>query len=186
MSSSIALPRIKVGTSRVRTDSFHLISKVMHAGSQPVSPASTAAFRILFGLLGVAAVVRFVANGWVSELYIEPTYHFSYYGFGWIKAWPGWGMYLHFALLGLASLCVALGYRYRLSIAAFFLLFTYIELIDQTTYLNHYYFVSLIIFIMIFLPLSRIASLDSRRSPAGKTSPTIPWPHCGCLGPRLV
>ena len=174
MSSSIALPRIKVGTSRARTDSFRLISKVMHAGSQPVSPASTAAFRILFGLLGVAAVVRFVANGWVSELYIEPTYHFSYYGLGWIEAWPGWGMYLHFALLGLASLCVALGYRYRLSIAAFFLLFTYIELIDQTTYLNHYYFVSLISFIMIFLPTSRIASLDSRRSPAGKSSPTIP------------
>ena len=155
-------------------DSFRLASQVMRAGSKPVSPASAAVFRILFGLLGVAAVVRFVANGWVSDLYIEPAYHFSYYGFGWVQAWPGWGMYIHFALLGLASLCVALGYRYRLSITAFFLLFTYIELIDQTTYLNHYYFVSLISFIMIFLPLSRTLSLDSRRASPVEGISTIP------------
>ena len=174
MSFSIALPRIQVGTRRAGVDSLRLARQVMRAGSKPVSPASAAVFRIIFGLLGVAAVVRFVANGWVSELYIEPTYHFSYYGLGWVQVWPGWGMYIHFALLGLASLGVALGYRYRLSIAAFFLLFTYIELIDQTTYLNHYYFVSLISFIMIFLPLSRTLSLDSRKVPVGGIRPTIP------------
>ena len=108
------------------------------------------------------AIIRFVSMGWVSELYIEPSHHFTYYGFGWIQPWPGWGMYLHFALMGLASLGVALGYRYRLSITAFFLLFTYVELIDQTTYLNHYYFVSLVSFLMIFLPLNRTVSLDAR------------------------
>ena len=142
----------------------------MQAGSQPVSPASTAFFRIAIGLLGAAAVVRFAAKGWISEVYVEPAHHFSYYGFEWIQAWPGWGMYLHFALLGLASLGVALGFRYRVSIIAFFVLFTYVELIDKTTYLNHYYLVSLVSFIMIFLPLARSASLDSR----GKPGQTIP------------
>ena len=155
-------------------DCFRLVGQVMRVGSQPVSPASAAAFRVAFGLIGVLAVIRFAAKGWISELYIEPAYHFNYYGFGWVQAWPGWGMYLHFALLGCASLCVALGYRYRPAVVAFFVLFTYIELIDQITYLNHYYFVSLISFIMIFLPLNRTASLDSRRSTAGKTGPTIP------------
>ena len=82
-------------------------------------------------------------------------------------------MYLHFALLGLASLGVALGYRYRLSVLAFFLLFTYVELIDRTTYLNHYYLVSLLAFLMIFLPLGRVASLDARAAPT-EASPTIP------------
>ena len=118
-------------------------------------------------------MVRFAANGWISELYIEPAHHFSYYGFGWVQAWPGWGMHLHFAFLGLASLCVALGYRWRLSIAAFFLLFTYVELIDKTTYLNHYYFVSLISLLMIFLPLSRMASLDSPRPSEERGGATI-------------
>ena len=146
----------------------------MRAGRQPVSPQSAAVFRIAFGLLGVAAVLRFAANGWINELYIEPAYHFSYYGFAWVKPWPGWGMHLHFALLGLSSLGVALGYRYRLSITAFFLLFTCVELIDKTTYLNHYYFVSLISFIMIFLPLNRAISLDARRAPPAVDSPSIP------------
>ena len=174
MPSSIALPSIQSGMSRAKVEPRRLINRVIQAGSQPISPASTAAFRIIFGLFGVAAILRFVANGWVSELYIEPTHHFSYYGFGWVQAWPGWGMYLHFALLGLASLCVALGYRYRLSIAAFFLLFTYVELIDKSSYLNHYYFVSLIGFLMIFLPLNRMASFDSKRLSTSTDSPTIP------------
>ena len=83
-------------------------------------------------------------------------------------------MYLHFALLWLASLGVALGYRYRLSITAFFLLFTYVELIDKATYLNHYYFISLVSFIMIFLPLNRAISLDARRAPPAVDGPSIP------------
>ena len=139
-----------------------------------MSAASAAAFRIAFGVLGIVAVVRFTARDWISELYIEPTHHFTYSGFSWVQPWPAWAMYLQFALLGLASLGVALGYRYRLSIAAFFLLFTYIELIDKTTYLNHYYWVSLVSLLMIFMPLHRTASLDARRHPSSFQVCTIP------------
>ena len=35
------------------------------------------------------------------------------------------------------------------------------ELLDKTYYLNHYYFISLISFILIFLPAHRYFSLDS-------------------------
>ena len=84
-------------------------------------------------------------------------------------------MYIHFALLGLASLCVALGFRYRLSIIAFFALFTYVELIDKTTYLNHYYWVSLASLLMIFLPLNRYASMDARRNPSLRADTVQAW-----------
>ena len=150
------------------------MQRMMTAGVEPVSPASAAAFRVCFGLLGLVGVVRFAARGWISELYIEPAHHLGYYGFAWVQPWPGWGMYLHFALLGVAAIGVALGYRYRLSIIGFFLLFTYAELIDQTTYLNHYYLVSLVAFIMVFLPLGRMASLDSKTSQKGGGRPFIP------------
>ena len=142
-----------------------LLDRAAVAGSRPVSGASAAAFRIAFGALGVIAVIRFAARGWIDEFYVAPEHHFTYSGFWWVQPWPGWGMYVHFALLGLAALGVALGYRYRLSIAAFFLLFTYVELLDKTTYLNHYYLVSLLSFLMIFMPLHRTASLDAQRSP---------------------
>jgi len=152
---------------------------------RPVSAASAAAFRIMFGLLGFAVVCRFAAKGWINALYVEPAHHFTYVGFGWVQPWPAWGMYLHFALLALASLGVALGYRYRLSITASFLLFTYVELIDKTTYLNHYYWVSLVSFLMIFLPLQRMWSLDAWRDPS-RFSKTIPawviWVLCAQVG----
>ena len=143
--------------------------------ARPVCGASAAAFRILFGLLGVAAVARFAAKGWINELYIQPAHHFTYSGFWWVQPWPGPGMYIHFALLGLASLCVALGLRYRLSIIAFFVLFTYMELIDKTTYLNHYYWVSLVSLLMIFLPLNRWASLDAWLNPSLRAATVQAW-----------
>lgn len=99
-------------------------------------------------------------KGWISELYILPKFHFSYYGFEWVKTLPGNGMYVLFALLLVAALFITFGLFYRLAAVVFFLLFTYVELIDKTAYLNHYYFVSLISFLLIFMPANRRLSLD--------------------------
>ena len=180
MATSLALPErndltgASAGREGMLAGAASLAGRFIRAGAEPAPAESAAAFRIIFGVIGLIAVVRFAANGWISDLYIEPAHHFSYYGFGWVQPWPGWGMYLHFALLALASLGVALGYRYRLSIIAFFLLFTYVELIDRTTYLNHYYLVSALSFVMVFLPLHRVASLDARRKAECKYAPAIP------------
>ena len=127
---------------------------------QPVSNASLAFFRIFFGLMMVVAVVRFFAYGWVHEFYIRPYYHFTFYGFDWVRPWPGWGMYLHFGLMGLFALLLAVGLWTRLSVFCFGLLFTYAELLDKTYYLNHYYLVSLLCLLMLFLPLEKRWSLD--------------------------
>ena len=162
-------------TFNVIGSTLGVLDSLVRLGSRPISGASVAAFRIAFGLLGFAAVVRFAAKGWISELYIEPVHHFTYSGFWWVQPWPAWGMYAHFVLLGLASLCVALGFKYRISIAAFFVLFTYVELIDKTTYLNHYYWVSLASLLMIFLPLDRYASIDAWRNPALRSATVPVW-----------
>jgi len=47
----------------------------------------------------------------------------------------------------------------------FFLSFTYIELMDKTTYLNHYYFVSVLSFLLLFLPANCQFSVDAFRNP---------------------
>ena len=151
------------------------LDRVAEAGSRPVSAQSAAAFRIAFGALALAAVVRFAARGWIDDLYVAPEHHFTYAGLWWVRPWPDWGMQAHFALMGLAAAAVALGYRYRLSIAAFFLLFTYAELLDKTTYLNHYYLVSLLSLLMIFMPLHRAWSLDARRRPPTEGATVPAW-----------
>ena len=130
------------------------------AGGRPADSSSAALFRAAFGLVCLAGVIRFFAHGWVSELYVEPAHHFAYLGFGWVTPWPAWGMQLHFALLGVLALGIAVGYRYRSCALAFFLGFTYVELLDKTNYLNHYYWVTLVSFLMVFLPLHRSMSVD--------------------------
>ncbi len=117
-------------------------------------------FRIVFGVLMLFAVLRFWSKGWIHELYIAPDFHFKYFGFEWVTPFTGNGMYWVFALMGLAALCIALGFFYRISAALFFLSFTYVELLDVANYLNHYYFVSLVAFLLIFFPAHRQVSLD--------------------------
>lgn len=124
--------------------------------------ASLAAFRILFGLLMLVSLIRFAALGWIDKLYISPNFFFKYTGFFWVHPIGEW-TYLLFAFCGLSAIGVTLGYRYRLSIVSFFLSFTYIELMDKTTYLNHYYFISVMAFIMIWLPMHRYYSVDAYR-----------------------
>jgi hypothetical protein len=110
----------------------------------------------------LASIIRFWSFGWIETLYIEPIFSFSYYGFHWL---PNLGQftYLLFVICGVSAFSVAIGYRYRLAIVLFFLSFTYIELLDKTTYLNHYYFISCLSFLLIFLPANCYYSLDALR-----------------------
>jgi vitamin K-dependent gamma-carboxylase len=137
---------------------------------------SLAVFRIAFGLLMTVAMLRFLARGWVDELFLQPDFHFPYPGFGWIRPWPDGWMQAHVALVAAAALGVAVGFHYRACIVLFFAGFSYLELIDQTTYLNHYYLVSLVAGLLAFMPAHRVWSLDALRRPAlaGDTGPA--WP----------
>ena len=128
--------------------------------SKTTSSAPLAIFRVAFGLLMFISIIRFWALGWIDKLYIQPHFFFSYYGFDWIKP-LGDLTYLLFFVCGLSALFVALGLKYTWAIITFFLSFTYIELMDKTTYLNHYYFVSVLSFLLIFLPAGNYFSWDT-------------------------
>jgi len=136
-----------------------------------VHPAPLAVFRIIFGLLMLVALIRFWTNGWIYSLYIEPDFHFKYYGFSWVKDLGNY-TYLLYSSCIIAVVGIILGYRYRLSIILFFLLITYSELIDKTTYLNHYYFTSCISFLLCFLPAAHYFSIDATQKE--KSIDTIP------------
>lgn len=133
--------------------------------NDPVHIAPVAVFRVLFGFVMLVGILRFMLNGWVYEQYIRPQFYFTYLGFDWIKPLPGMGMYIIFVLMALAALLVMLGLFYRWACVSFFLLFTYVELIDKANYLNHYYFVSLVSFLLIWVPAGRYFSLDVLRKP---------------------
>ncbi|MEI7585600.1 MAG: HTTM domain-containing protein [Runella sp.] len=131
--------------------------------SKTVSSAPLAVFRVAFGLMIFVSIVRFWSKGWIETLYIQPLYYFPFYGFEFVKPLGGY-TYVIFAVCGFSALLVALGLFYRVAIVGVFLSFTYIELIDKSTYLNHYYFVSVISFLLIFLPAHAYFSVDAYRS----------------------
>ena len=126
-------------------------------------PYPLALYRIGFGILIMFSLARFASNGWIESLYIEPDFHFSYYGFSWVKP-LGIYTYLIFLICFASALFVTIGYKYRYSIVILFLSFTYIELMDKTTYLNHYYLLSCISFLMIFLPCATYFSIDKQEN----------------------
>jgi vitamin K-dependent gamma-carboxylase len=129
--------------------------------SQSVDGAGLGAFRAILGGLLFLSIVRFWAYGWIEEIYIRPPFHFTYLGFEWVRPWPGWGMYAHFAALAISALCLCLGVFSRASAIAFCLLFTYAELIEKASYLNHYYFVSLACLLLAAVPSGASLSLDA-------------------------
>lgn len=131
---------------------------------QPVYSAALAVFRIVFGLMLLFSTIRFWLKGWIEELYIQPEFFFSYYGFDWIKP-LGPYTYILFIVCGVAALFFALGWFYRVASVVLFFSFTYVELMDKTNYLNHYYFVSLVLFLMMWLPAHVNFSVDSIRKP---------------------
>lgn len=128
--------------------------------SQPIPIEPLAFFRIMFGLMMLISTIRFMALGWIDYQYLNSTFHFKYYGFEWVEAMGHKGMYTLYLLIIAASLFIMLGLYYRIAAIFFFFAFTYCELIDKTYYLNHYYFVSIVSLLMIFLPAEKKYSLD--------------------------
>jgi hypothetical protein len=143
--------------------------------TQPISIAPLATFRVLFGVVMCVSVLRFMLKGWVTELYVKPGFYFSYYGFEWVKPLGGTGMHAVFVVMALAALGVALGAFYRVAAGTFFLTWTYVELLDVTNYLNHYYFVSIAAFLMVFLPAHRFGSVDAWRNPRIRVTEVPRW-----------
>ncbi|HEU5148508.1 MAG TPA: HTTM domain-containing protein [Chryseosolibacter sp.] len=127
------------------------------------SAAPLAVFRIALGMLLFGGVIRFWAKGWIYELYVEPKHFFPFYGFEFVKP-LGEYTYILFAACAISAFLVTLGLCYRLAMTGLFLSFTYIELIDKSTYLNHYYFISIICLMMIFLPAHTYFSMDAGRN----------------------
>lgn len=141
----------------------------------PRDIAALAVYRMLIGGLMCIGALRFMSNGWIERLYIEPTFHFKYWGFEWVQVPDQTGLYLLFSGIACAAFMIAIGAFYRVAVIAFWCLFTYAELMDVVTYLNHYYFISLLTLILCFLSPHRAWSVDAWLKPALRVSTLPAW-----------
>jgi hypothetical protein len=143
--------------------------------SEPVDNASLVAFRVAFGALLFWEVLRYFSYGWIGRYWIEPTFYFTFQGFDWVQPWPGAGMYLHFMALGSLALCVASGFLYRATAALFTLGFAYVFLLDKANYLNHFYLIVILSFLLVLVPAHRRFSLDVFLRPGLRSTTAPTW-----------
>ncbi|HEY0261999.1 MAG TPA: HTTM domain-containing protein [Chitinophagales bacterium] len=140
-------------SSKQKWDCFGYRFAMTNWLTEEISGAPLVVFRVAFGVLLLFSLIRFWANGWINQFYVQPKFFFPFYGFEFVKPLNETAIYTVFSLMIIATLFIISGYFYRIALIVFFLLFTYVELIDKTTYLNHYYFISLVSFSLCFLPL---------------------------------
>ncbi len=141
----------------------------------PRDIAALAVFRMAFGAIVTISAVRFLAFGWAHDLLVAPRIHFSYWGFGWLPSPSASVTYGLFVAMGLLGALVSLGLCYRPAMGLLFVVFTYLQLVDVTTYLNHYYLVSLLAALLFFIPAHRALSLDARLRPPLRARSLPAW-----------
>ncbi len=130
-----------------------------------VDIAPLAVFRVAFGFLIAAEAVGAIFTGWVGRVLVEPAITFPAVAFDLLQPLPGIGMYVYFAILGVAGLMVMLGLYYRTAIGIYTVLWTGVYLMQSTHYNNHYYLLILVCAFMLLVPADRYLSLATRRDP---------------------
>ncbi|CAN5884499.1 hypothetical protein BH23ACT12_BH23ACT12_01590 [soil metagenome] len=150
-------------------------SRIKVALFRPVDSGSVAYFRIIFGLVVSWEAWRYFKLGWIDRFFVEPQFLFTYWPFHFVSPWPGWGMKAHFFVLGGSGILVALGAFYRVASVVLFTAMAYVFLLEKVNYLNHLYLVCLLAFLMIFLPVHRIWSVDVLRRPALGSATVPAW-----------
>jgi vitamin K-dependent gamma-carboxylase len=136
-----------------------------------------AVFRIAFGVSIVVNSVMYVPRV-IREHHIEPSFHFSYGPVDFLEPLPGFGMYLVYFAMMATGVLIAIGRWYRWAASSFFVLTTYIFLLDSTFYQNHEYLISLLAALMVLLPVNGFWSLDAKlgRTPASDVVPAwVVW-----------
>lgn len=151
------------------------VGRLVRALYEPVDNASLTLFRIVFGAILAWEIYRYYENNWIKGVFIDPEFHFKYLGFGWVEPLPGDGMFVLFALLGVAGIGIALGLFYRLCVLFYGVGWLYIFLLEEAKYLNHYYMVILLCLLMSTMPLNRAWSIDALMNPYIRSRTAPAW-----------
>jgi len=121
----------------------------------PVDAGALVLFRFVLGVLLAVEAYRQWANGWIASSFVEPSFHFSFDGFAWVKPLPLPWMTAFFAGLGVLGVLLAFGVARRVMAFLSLLGWAYVFLIDLALYLNHLYLVLLLLAVMTVVPLRR-------------------------------
>ena len=127
-----------------------------------ISAAPIITLRRFFAVLVLFSSIRFIGKGWIETQILSPVWLFPFDGFEWIprpNAQGAMGLFVGM----IAGGCMLLaGKTQRLGALLFLVCFTYVEVLDKSNYLNHYYFVSIVAFLFLLIPAKASKSMVPR------------------------
>lgn len=147
---------------------LHSISKIIMLNKwlfTRIDNSALVVFRIIFGLLIALEAFGAIFTGWIRHTLMEPEETFNFIGFEFLQPLPGDGMLYYYGVMGFFGLLVMVGYKYRIAIIAYAIMWSGVYLMQKSSYNNHYYLLMLLCIIMSFLPANRFASIDSWKNP---------------------
>ena len=132
-------------------------------------------FRMLFGALIFLESIGAVLTGWIRRTLVEPEFTFNFIGFDFLQVIQGEWMYAHYIIMGICGLFVMVGYKYRMSMLTFSVLWAATYLMQKSSYNNHYYFLMVLSTVMVILPAHKYASIDVKQNPSIKMESMPNW-----------
>ena len=151
------------------------LSRIRSAGNQQIDNTFLVYFRIAFGFILAWGMMKYFHHDLIWTCFQEPRLLFTYRGFDFVKPLPGYGMNVLFMVIAISAACIAVGFRYRLAATVFFFSFTYMFLLDQSWYLNHFYLICLLGFLLPLIPAERAFSIDALRWKEIRSDTTPRW-----------
>jgi vitamin K-dependent gamma-carboxylase len=152
-------------TSRALTSTAPL-HRLRAAAGVMVPGHSVAVVRMCFGAVIVISATRILARGWVEQLWVDPAMLLGWPGMQ-VTAPPAPALRAVVVGIGLCGVAIAAGVATRVAAGAFLLGFGYLELLDRTTYLNHYWAITLLAVLLVALPADGVPTVTRRRVARG-------------------
>lgn len=163
--------------SKQKTYSGRLLSRALAYLFEEDDASYLAVFRILWGVIMAYEAWTYTIHdfGKMHASFYNSIIQFKYYGFDWCHV-PKDPFYLKLCIVAMVifGIFLTIGFLYRLSCVAFFCLFTYMYVLEQAMYLNHFYLVCVLSFMMIVLPCNCYFSVDAWLMPKRYYSRTCP------------
>ncbi|HEX4381657.1 MAG TPA: HTTM domain-containing protein [Myxococcales bacterium] len=140
---------------------------------RPVDFAWLGALRIAMGGMLCISMIRLLAYGWWKTFFLN-SFQFKYWGFSWVRTLPPAPLQALICVLAVLAVALAAGLFFRAAALLFLAGFVYLQLLDVTNYLNHYYLAALLVALLAVSPAGRAWSLDSwRKQDAVETVPAF-------------